>query len=157
MDWALALFEDVERTKEEQIVVGDPNLKSHQQGTNIWWSEKEPLLGCDECVSSVYSDNQNDLPGNSIDGGVPHKRARRKETQKHLRKICYHHIKCTAATFLATFMWTRPLNSSISAITTHKKPEKVFDGMVTQVRSQMINKCRTKMIQMELYNMRDPT
>ena len=29
MDWALALSEDVERTKEEQIVVGDPNLKSH--------------------------------------------------------------------------------------------------------------------------------
>ena len=29
MDWALASFEDVEWTEEEQIVVGDPNLKSH--------------------------------------------------------------------------------------------------------------------------------
>ena len=29
MDWALASFEDVESTEEEQIVVGDPNLKSH--------------------------------------------------------------------------------------------------------------------------------
>ena len=29
MDWALALSEDVEWTEEEQIVVGDPNLKSH--------------------------------------------------------------------------------------------------------------------------------
>ena len=29
MDWALALSEVVEWTEEEQIVVGDPNLKSH--------------------------------------------------------------------------------------------------------------------------------
>ena len=28
MDWVLALSEDVEWTEEEQVVVGDPNLKS---------------------------------------------------------------------------------------------------------------------------------
>ena len=28
MDWALALSKDVEWTEEEQVVVGDPNLKS---------------------------------------------------------------------------------------------------------------------------------
>ena len=156
MDWALALSEVVEWTEEEQIVVGDPNLKSHQQGTNVWWSEEEPLLGCDECVSSVYSSNQNDLPGNSIDRDVPHKCARRQETRKYLKKSCYHRIKCTAVTFLSAFMWRRPLNSTTSAIITHKKPKKVSDGTGTQVRAQMINKCTMKMIQMELYNMRDP-
>ena len=80
-----------------------------------------------------------------------------KETQKYLRKNCYHHIKCTAATFLAAFMWRRPLNSAALAITTHRKSEKVSDGMGTQVRAQMINKCRMKMIQRDLYNMGDPS
>ena len=40
--------------------------------------------------------------------------------------------------------------------TTHKKLESVSDGTGTQVRAQMINKCRIKMTQRELYNVRDP-
>ena len=28
-----------------------------------------------------------------------------------LGKNCHHHIKCTAAAFLAALMWRRPLNS----------------------------------------------
>ena len=85
------------------------------------------------------------------------KRARRKKIQKYLRKGCYHHIKCTAAIFLAAFMWRRPLNSATAlATTTHRKPKNVSNGTSTQVRAQMINKCRMKMIQKELYNVRDP-
>ena len=80
---------------------------------------------------------------------------RRKETQKYLRKNCYHHIKCTIATFLAAFIWRRPLNSATSATTTYRKSEKVSDGTGTQVKAQMINKCRMKIIQRELYNVRD--
>ena len=156
MDWALALSEVVEWTEEEQIVVGDPNLKSHQQGTNVWWSEEEPFLGCDERISSVYSSNQNDLPRNSINGDVPHKRASRRKTRKYLKKSCYHCIKCTATIFLTAFMWRRPLNCATLAITTHKKSKKVSDGTSTQVKAQMINKYRMKMIQRELYNIRDP-
>ena len=57
---------------------------------------------------------------------------------------------------MAIFMWRRPLNSVALAITTHRKPEKVSDEIGTQVRAQMINKCRMKMIQRELYNVRDP-
>ena len=87
---------------------------------------------------------------------MPHKRVRRKETQKYLKKGYYHCIKYTAATFLATFMWRRPLNSAASATITHKKSEKVSNGTGTKVRAQMINKCRMKMIQRELYNVRDP-
>ena len=83
------------------------------------------------------------------------KRARRKKIQKYLRKGCYQHIKCTAAIFLAAFMWRRPLNSAALATTTHRKPKKVSDGTGTQVRAQMINKCRMKMIQRKLYNVRN--
>ena len=76
-------------------------------------------------------------------------------TKKYLRENCYHRIKYTTTTLLAAFMWRRPLNSATLAITTHRKPNRVFDGTGTHVRAQMINKCRIKMIQRELYNVRD--
>ena len=82
---------------------------------------------------------------------------RRKETQKYPRKSCYHRIKCTVTTFMATFMWRRLLNSATSATTTHKKSEMVSNGTGTQVRAQMINKCRMKIIKRKLYNVRDPS
>ena len=82
---------------------------------------------------------------------------RRKKTLKYLREGCHHHIKCTAATFLAAFMWRRPLNSVALAITTHRKPNRVFDVIGTQVRAQIINKCRIKMVQKELYNVKRPS
>ena len=87
---------------------------------------------------------------------MSHECARRKETQKYLRESCYHRIKCTIATFLAAFMWRRLLNSTASANLTHRKPKRVSDGTDTQVRAQMINKCRIKMVQIGLYNVKDP-
>ena len=42
------------------------------------------------------------------------------------------------------------------ATTTHRRLERVFDGTSTQVVAQMINKCRIKIVQKELYNVRDP-
>ena len=76
---------------------------------------------------------------------MPYEHTRRKETQKYLRERCHHRIKCTAATFLAAFMWRRPLNSTALATTTHRKLKRVSDGTGTQVRAQMINKCKMKM------------
>ena len=64
---------------------------------------------------------------------------------------CHHRIKCTAATFLAAFMWRRPLNSTVWATTTYKEPERVSDGIGTQVRVRMTNKWRVKMIQRKIY------
>ena len=49
----------------------------------------------------------------------------------------------------------RPLNSVALAIATHRKPEKMFNGTGTQVKAQMIDKYRMKMILSELYNGRD--
>ena len=76
----------------------------------------------------------------------------RERAQKYLRKSCYHRIKFTVTTFLAAFMWRRHLNSEILVTTTHRKLGEVSDGISTQVKSQMINKCKVKMIQSELYN-----
>ena len=119
------------------------------------WSKEENLFGYDKYNSNMYSNNQCDLLGSSSDKDVHHKRIRMIGTQKYLRESCYHRIECIAATFLAAFMLRRPLNSAALAITTHKKLEGVFNGTCTQVRAQMINKCRIKMAQMELYNVRD--
>ena len=76
--------------------------------------------------------------------------------QKYLRKSCYHRIKFTVITFLTAFMWRKHLNSETLVTTTHRKPREVSDGTGTQVISQMIDKCSVKMIQRELYNVKNP-
>ena len=76
--------------------------------------------------------------------------------QKYLRKSCYHRIKFIVTTFLTAFMWRRHLNSETLVSTTYKKPREVSDETYTQVKSQMIDKCRVKMIQRELYNVKNP-
>ena len=53
-------------------------------------------------------------------------------------------------------MWRRYLNSEVLATTTHKRPGEVSDGIGTQVISQMIDKCKVKMILRELYNVKNP-
>ena len=78
------------------------------------------------------------------------------ESPKDLRKSCCHRIKCTVTIFLAAFMWRRHLNSDTQVTTTHKEPEEVADGTDTQVKSQMNDKCRVKMIRKELYNVKNP-
>ena len=96
--------------------------------------EEEFLLGYDKYSSNMCSNDESDLHRGSSDRNVSHEHMRRKGTPKYLRKSCYHRIKCTEATFLATFMWRILLNSAALATTTHKKPKRVFDGTGTQVR-----------------------
>ena len=48
------------------------------------------------------------------------------------------------------------MNSTTLVTTTHRKSEGVSNGTGTQVGTQMINKCKTKMIPRELYNVGDP-
>ena len=76
--------------------------------------------------------------------------------EKYLKKSCYHRIECSVANSLAAFMWRRPLNSVALAITTHRRPRRVSDGTSTQVVAQITNKCRIKIVQEELYNVKDP-
>ena len=52
-------------------------------------------------------------------------------------------------------MWRRRLNSATLANATHREVGKVADGTSTQVRVQMINKWKVKMIQKMLYKMGD--
>ena len=116
------------RTNEWQWVVQTQDLKSIIQVRG--WSEEEYLLGHDKSSSNVYSRYHSDLPWNSSDRNVHHKHTRRRGTQKYLRESCYHYIECTVAIFLTAIMWRRPLNSIVLVTTTHRKPERVFDGQV---------------------------
>ena len=108
------------------------------------WFEEEYLLIHYKYSLNMYSSNQGDLPRNSNDKDIHHKHIIMMRTQKYLRESCYHRIECTTATFLAAFMLRRPLNNVVLATTTHRKSESV-DETSTQVRAQMINKCRIKM------------
>ena len=82
-------------------------------------------------------------------------RTERMEARKYLRKNCCHRIECPVANFLAAFVWRKPLNSIALATTTHRRLERVSDGISTQVMAQMTNRCRIKIVQEELYNVRD--
>ena len=77
------------------------------------------------------------------------------ESPKDLRKSCCHRIKCIVTTFLAAFMWRRLMNNETMVITTHREPKEVSNGTDTQVKSQINDKCRVKMIQRELYNVKN--
>ena len=52
-------------------------------------------------------------------------------------------------------MWRKHLNSETLVTTTHKEPENVADRTDTQVKFQMNDKCRVKMIGKELYNVKN--
>ena len=118
------------------------------------WFEEEYLLRYDKYSSNMYSNNRGDFSGSSNDKDAYHKCIRMMGTQKYLRESCYHRIECTAATFLSAFMLRRPLNNTALTTTIHRKLEGVSDGTDTQIRSQLINNCRVKMVQNELYNVR---
>ena len=53
-------------------------------------------------------------------------------------------------------MWRRSLNSVVLSTTTHRKPNRVSDGTNSQVVAQMIDKGKIKIVQKELYNVKDP-
>ena len=55
------------------------------------------------------------------------------------------------ATFLAALMWRGLANSVGLATTTHKKMREMSDGTGTQVKIQMINKCKALMTSKGLY------
>ena len=52
-------------------------------------------------------------------------------------------------------MWRKRLNSATLANATHRELGKVADGTSTQVRVQMINRWKVKMIQKRLYKVED--
>ena len=66
--------------------------------------------------------------------------------QKYLRKSYYYRIECITTILLTPFMWRSPLNSTALAVTTHRKLKRMYDGTSTQVRTQMINKYKVKMV-----------
>ena len=53
-------------------------------------------------------------------------------------------------------MWRRHLNSETLVTITHRRLRKMSNGTGTQVISQTIEKCRVKIIQRELYSVKNP-
>ena len=117
---------------------------------------EEYLIRYDKYVSNTYFNNHDDLPGSSSDKYVYHECPKMIGPQKYLRENYYHPIEYIATTFLTAFMLKRPLNSVVLVITTLRKLERVSNGTDTQVKTRMSNKSRIKMVQRELYNVRDP-
>ena len=64
-------------------------------------------------------------------------------------------LNAKTATLLAAFIWRRRLNSVFLANATHRRSGNVADGTSTQVKVQMINRCKVKMSQKELYKLKD--
>ena len=64
-------------------------------------------------------------------------------------------LNAKTATLLAAFIWKRRLNSVFLANATHRRSGNVADGTSTQVKVQMINRCKVKMSQKELYKLKD--
>ena len=60
---------------------------------------------------SVYPIVQSDIPGNSTDKDVRHKRTRGIGAKKYLRESCYNRIECSVANSLAVLMRKGYLNS----------------------------------------------
>ena len=60
-------------------------------------------------------------------------------------------IKCKKATFSAALIWRRRANSVTLASATHKKIRKMSNGTGTQVKVQMVNKCRVLINLRRLY------
>ena len=89
------------------------------------------------------------------DRSMLHRHGRRKRTWKYLREDWHHYIKCTKITLLAAFMWKRCLNSATLANATHRELGNVADRTSTQVKVQMINRWRVKIIQKRLYKVGD--
>ena len=54
---------------------------------------------------------------------------------RNILESCCHRIECTVTTFLAAFMLRRPLKSVALTTTTHRKPERVSNGIGTQVKA----------------------
>ena len=106
-------------------------------------------------VQNMQHSNLSDLLRRFSDRNVFHGREKRRKTWKYLREDWHHRIKCTTTTLLATFMWRRRLYSATLANATHREVGKVADGTRTQVKVQMINRWRVKMIQKGLYKVGD--
>ena len=81
---------------------------------------------------------------------------RKMGAKKYLRKSCNHYIECSTTNFLAAFMLRRSLNSAALVALTHKGPMNVSNGTSTQAVTCTIDKWRAKIIQREIYNVRDP-
>ena len=80
-----------------------------------------------------------------------------RKKEENVRRLGENHncrIKCKEATFPAALMWRRQVNSVTLANATHRKIRWMSDGTDTQVKVQMVNKCKTIINLRRLYKRR---
>ena len=80
-----------------------------------------------------------------------------RKKEESVRRLGGNHncrIKCKEATFPAALMWRRQANSVTLANATHRKIRWMSDGTGTQVKVQMVNKCKTLINLRRLYKRR---
>ena len=155
-----ALFEEAQWSQNRSIARKTKYFELHRQTMTVMAGRGCPRRNIPSAKRNEDQDVppviHGDVPGGSIDKDMHYERTGRMRARKYLRKNCYHRIECSAANFLVTFMWRRPLNSAALATPIHRGSERVSDGISTQVVAWMINKWRAKTIQREIYNVRNP-
>ena len=80
-----------------------------------------------------------------------------RKKEENVRRLGGNHnccIKCKEATFPAALMWRRQTNSVTLANATHRKIEWMSNRIGTQVKVQMVNKCKTLINLRRLYKRR---
>ena len=80
-----------------------------------------------------------------------------RKKEENVRRLGGKHncrIKCKEATFPTALMWRRQANNVTLANATHKKIRWMSDGTGTQVKVQMVNKCKALINLRRLYKRR---
>ena len=139
-----ALFEEAQWSENRSIARKTKYFELHGQTMTVMAGRGCPRRNISSTKCNEDQDVppviHGDVPRGSIDKDMHYERTRRMGVRKYLRKCCCHRIKCSAANFLAAFVWRRPLNSAALATPTHRGLERVSDGTNTQGVAWMINK-----------------
>ena len=120
------------------------------------WSEEKYLLGYDKYVSNTRSNDYDDLLGSSSDKDVYHERPRMMRLRNILGKVTITALNALYLLSWPHLCWEDPWTVLPWLPILTAKPERVFDGTGIRVKAQIINKCRNKMTQGRIYNVRDP-
>ena len=79
---------------------------------------------------------------------IQQEKRRKCKTSRENHSCC---IKCNEATFSTALMWRRQANSVTLANAIHRKIRWMSDGTSTQVKVQMVNKCKALINLRRLY------
>ena len=136
-------------TKDFQPNPVEPNLFKRRLRRNV--SSDTPNTG-PMCAPSIVKNHPKQM---WVVGWASQSR-KKEENVRHPRGNHNCRIKCKEATFPVALMWRRQVNSVTLANATHKKIRWMSDRTDTQVKVQMVNKCKALINLRRLYKRRNP-